>query len=246
MQQIPKIDWQKMNEVLSQVLQKISKPVSTLDLYKDYIEFVSLEKVDDQSSEKVYLTRFLFSLVKKFLVEINYGFLSEVSERVYFSIMKLKEFSYENFKLCEDPSYKDVNRVVSNIFVELQEIQRWKEECFHYTGINKHAINYLNNLNKAIQQLVLNPDVGEDIFKSIKDRERVSSQYVSDIISLMGSLKSLNGLLSNSLEILNGRYNMLMRIESSVRMLTRTLDSEFKINEGQSKPKTNGFKIEQI
>jgi hypothetical protein len=217
--------------------------ISVSSIQAEYLEckqhYIELEKF-----KKDRVKRFSEERIFNFIKAINLSLLTKLVGKIILTIEK-DIVNYSKLCLKKDSSFQDIQNLIGSIYVLVENNQKYKEENYHYLRLVKHAISYVKSCKNAFTKFIFSQ---KDIDK--KENKEIIEYVMMDVESVLGVLNDLKSDLSSSGEVISARYNLLMRAESSIRLLSKFQDMDFKGNLGQSRnqttPKGEGFNIEEV
>ena len=131
------------------------------------------------------------------------------------------------FKFTNNCSYKEANELLISIYDKWNEVQLTKEICSDRISLIKKAIMYLNSFKRVITNFVLDKNSHNILFKNQADAKRFIEFVLNDIDSHIDVLKShitdLSAWIDNSI---SSKINMLMKAESSLRLVSKYAEWE--------------------
>ena len=231
----------KLYEFIADLKNQIDMPVLVSQLNSEYLS----------SSLDEGLEGFLDQICDNYLEALNIreliGHVDEMKEGVYAS----SDLGFMNFELSEEIEPEEVKKQIQNIYSKVNVIQNNKELCLRAINFLNKAKNYLTSLKKAIESFIMSLETLR--FKTMKDRERFINRWVSDIESFILILKTNISDLSTMVDkVLGAKYHMLMRGESSLRLLQKGKELEYRNDIKQAQNGKNfglddsGFGVEVI
>jgi len=213
--------------ILSQLLGKFDKVPTYVSLCSEWDDYVKAQSAEDGETRQIF-RRFLLDKNRRFVGAINLPYLTDLSQKVQMAINRLPDLTFDQMRLkSQEPSTAEVNQAITQIYMEIQTLVKYTEECMHYIGVLKHAITYLDCWKKSINELVLDEDVCPVCFGNLTDRKRFSDRMTADADAHLNLLKThQRGLAEKSDKVLRPRQNMLLRADSALRLLTKMVEIE--------------------
>lgn len=241
---------------------KSEKLQSTLlDLYKRYSTYISHKELNMEFNSviiqlkeeiktleatgkiKERVKQFAEAKIEKFIEAINIQFLSEISSKTVEEVYS-EEISFSKLCLSKNPEYDEIQKILRDIYVLVESNQRYREKSHHYLGIIKHALSYIKSCDNAFEGFINN---FEHIDK--KDKKELHKFISIDLKSCSGILGNVQSDLTSIGEVISSRHNLLMRTESSIRLLSKYAEVDKFGNNSQSRNHTiekgGGFSIEK-
>jgi len=230
-----------------------------LDLYKKYSTYISHRELKNEFEDVIdslgegtatlevegkigeRICQFAEAQVIEFIQAINVSFLSELSSKMIAEVYS-DEINFSKLCLSKSPEYDEIQKILRDIYVLVERNQRFREKSHHYLGVIKHALSYIKSLDKAFEIFISS-------FKSIdkKSRKELHENLLVDVKSCYGVLDDIRNDLVNIGEVISSRHNLLMRTESSIRLLSKYAEVDNFSNRGQSRNHTiekgGGFSI---
>lgn len=169
---------------------------------------------------------FIVSKIRAFEEALNYDSLAQLCNGVLGSVANLRPIKYQDF--CpqnKEPDYNEVQHLLHKIYEQQTENQAYREECIHYLGVLRQALQYVDSLEKSLFGLI--QSLGK-WFRTKTERNEFQSYALMDLKLLANSLKALSQNFKNSVEdVLKVRQNILLRSDSAIRLLVESVRTEF-------------------
>jgi hypothetical protein len=232
-----------------------------LDLYKKYSTYISPKELNQEFKSaitglneditvlgntgkiKERVEQFAEAKIGEFIQAINISFLAEISGETVGEVYS-GEVGFSKLCLSKNPEYNEIQRILRNIYVLVESNQKYREKSHHYLGIIKHASSYVKSCDKAFEGFV--NSIG---YMDKKEKKDLHTFISIDLKSCLGVLDNIKSDLISIGEIISSRHNLLMRTESSIRLLSKYAEIDKFGNVGQSRNHTiergGGFDIEE-
>lgn len=141
----------------------------------------------------------------------------------------------------DEPDFATVQRTLGNIYTNLSTCQRQREQVQHYLTVIKNAENYLKTFCNALEQFFIDEDVAPDAYTHLSERKRAFEAVSVDLDAYASTLAQLRhdltGLVDN---VIAPRNQLLLRAESSLRLLAKFAEHDALGNAAQSRLRTRG------
>jgi hypothetical protein len=197
------------------------RPFSFWMLKEDWDASRGMEPIDSES-----IGHFIVIRIRAFEEALNYDSLAQLCNGVLGSIAGLEPIKYQDF--CpqnKEPDFHEVQRLIHKIYEKQTENQAYREECVHYLGVLRQALQYVDSLEKSLFGLI--QSLGK-WFRTKTERNEFQSYALMDLKLLANALKALSQNFKNSVEdVLKVRQNILLRADSAIRLLVESARTEF-------------------
>lgn len=186
---------------------------------------------------------FLFDRSNKLFNAIHLENISWETERIVKLIKDIQKEKYIKFDIFENGDYKEANKLLRDIYTKWNDVQLRQELCSDHIVLIKKAIMYLNSFKKVISAFISDNDSHPIKFKTGVDSKRFIEIVVVSIDSYIEVLKSQIIELSACMDnILSPKINMLMRADSSLRLLSKYAEWDKSYNQRCGNTSPNEFK----
>jgi len=207
--------------------------------------------INDNTPE-VFIS-FSLGFVQDVVRNVNIKFLLQLNRRLINAVTDLEPLNFHDFKVDSEMSAQDFGLIIQNIYTKVSNNQGYKEEIAHYNLLFKEAINCLSSLKGSFTSFFMDPDIMTGIL-SKQDRQKRLNNIINDIDIYIKKLKDTVSSLTNlSDKVISARLDLLKRVDSSIRLLTKHIELEYGINHGFSKRLTtppggpnSGFDVESV
>lgn len=241
------------------------------DLLEWYTDFTS-NLTEEQSKWTLQLLtqRFIKDTISAILPALNLNALLQSTD-LYMSRISGADFTAEQylFNSKEDTiEQQELLKKTQDLFETLTKTQSQKEEGQNLLAQIKATERVLSNLSKVIAAFILD-EMDSPIYSSLgntsfdklpahaTDKQRFVDSCTASLDSRVKSLAQLRTEVSNQIEtVLSGRINILLRVDSAIRMSVGFHNRDTVINGMGSRqkttahsrplPDTSGFAIDQV
>lgn len=214
--------------------------------YIDYLDEIGKKMIEGTKveSNQIYLKDFLIDSTNKFFKAINLEGISKETLRIEGFIEEIRtNKKFIKFDVVfENGDYNDANRLLQDIYTKWNDVQLRKELCSDHTVLIKKAIMYLTSLKKIVSTFIQEEDNYSNIFKNQAELKRFIETVTVDIDSYIEVLKSQITELSAWIDhTLSPKINMLMRADSSLRLLSKYAEWDKNYNNGCGDTEQKGY-----
>lgn len=202
-------------EVLQDLISKPYTPFTVMELREEIEQFLS---TNPDKNPQEYICHFLYNKFKNLVQSINIPLLNEILLAIKKKFLEKTQFD-ENIKISFNSTPEEIADFCTKIHQELQRTQAQKEELTHFISFFTQAKGYVNSFASA-SEIIL-----KDYFESRKELKQQKDALLNDLEVYKVYLNTLAKELGNILDdILCPRNNLVLRIESSLRLLEKYRD----------------------
>lgn len=205
-------------EVMNDLISTSFVPFTVMGL-RDSIALCVTEGVD----VKAATLKFLYEKLKDLVSAINLPLLSDIC--IAIKKNSTAKMDIDEIKISPDPKLEEVSVLLRTVHQYAQKLQTQKEEVMHFISIFNSAKGYITSFKNATDLIL------RDVIEGRKELKSTRDAFFNDLevyeTFLKGQMKDLNTILD---EVLSGRTNLCMRLESSVRLLEkfRPMDERYR------------------
>ena len=241
-------DRKNLQETLAELKLQFNSPITLALIIKTFEDHVK-ESIGCNNSYlnnhlgETELKNFLSGVVEDVFEVIQLENISGETLRIEGFIQEVRDKGYIKFNVFENGSYEEANLLLRDIYSKWNEIQLRKELCSDHIVLIKKAIIYLTSLKKVISAFIQEGDTHKVKFKNLADYRRFTEVAIVSIDSyievLKGQINELSAWIDNTL---SAKVNMLMRADSSLRLLSKFAewDKTYNGKQGDTEPKEYG------
>lgn len=139
----------------------------------------------------------------------------------------------------DNPTYDEIQKALRKVWGHASDIRLLQDEVHHYSAILRDVTETYGSLIEIVTAYILNEDDHEAVFKNLAERKRFVENITADLFvykkRVHQLMLSVQGLEES---ILRPRLNLLLRTESSIRLLCKVDQAERDVDWGLSRRKT--------
>lgn len=234
-------------EKLAELRLQFNFPLRVETLIKAYGD--KLSNIDISVSIEDVLRNFLFEIIDKFLSCLHIDDILEETNSLSNSVRGLRKEKYVEFKIFENGNFEEANKLLIDLYAKWNSLQLNKEWCSDHIILVRKAITYLTSLKKVISVFIMDEKSHNFKFKNASESKRLVEYFVVDIESYIDLLKDQITELSAQIDLISSKINMLMRADSSLRLLSKYAEWDKDYNSGSRKTSSSNreedFSIEE-
>jgi hypothetical protein len=249
---------------LLEVLSKCDSPFTYRQLNKEFLKFCEerTQESNDPSPSAVQgdFKRFLLDMQEKLFESLNIPFVREIGRGFISKAYDLPVLQFEDFcPKSKDPEYDEVSNLIQKIYTEVSTTQSYREEAEHYQAVLKNVESYLKSFKTAMRAFVMDMTILPTAFVGVAERDRFFKNISADIEVYLELVQRMIKDIAKFIDsVLSVRYNLLMRADSAIRLLSKFLELDAMGNRGGSRPRTrpmgnkgqgvdlSGFSVEKV
>lgn len=217
--------------LLSQMLRGFQKPPRAITLHDS---FTGSTRADLKSYCRLCSHDVLEAINFEFIAQLTQDAISDISST---------SIDLAALSLSQDPDFTTIQRTLSSIYQHLTRCQTQREQIQHYLTVVKSAENYVKAFMRAMEQFILDEDVAPIAYQHLSERKRAFESLSVDLESHLAAFVQLRADLSGVMDsVISPRNQLLLRAESSIRLLSKFAESDHLSNFAQSRPKTRSPK----
>ncbi|MFA5071061.1 MAG: hypothetical protein WC511_01670 [Candidatus Pacearchaeota archaeon] len=165
---------------------------------------------NDKPAALTYLSKKSGELIQA----INLDLLQKVKTAILVGCQEKNDL--EEMQIPSNPSCEDVGGLLSKIHIYAQKLQLQKEEVTHFISFFNSAKGYISSFKNS-SEIIIRECL--DTRKEIKNEKEALFNDLEIIESfLKNCMKDMNHVLD---DVLSGRMNLCLRLESSLRLLEK-------------------------
>lgn len=224
------MDTQDTATLLAQMLRGFQTPPRAITLHNAFTGTTRLE-----------LKQFAREVSANLLDALNLELLRQLTEETLNTVRADAGMDYGTLALnTDEPDFKTVQHTLGNIYTNLSLCQRQREQIQHYLTVLKNAETYLKTFRNGLEQFVLDEDVAPAAYTHLSERKRAFDAIAVDLDAYATTLAQLRQDLTGAIDnVISPRNQLLLRAESSLRLLAKFAEQDSLGNAAQSRPRTN-------
>lgn len=227
---------------LNNLLTQHSTPLTTVKLEGDYEQFFKAYVPADpfNDTRRLRLRAFLRQTIQAFTGQVD---LTQLKALVGQFEARLDDAPLPELRMFEnqtdDLDPKDVQDAMQQIYQSMRTLQKVREEGQELLSVLRQLQTLYATLRKSLTAFVSCEDTEPTAFKHVSERTRFLEPFVNDIGSHEEVLNLYKGRVVQLLdETLPQRNNVLMRTESSIRLICKQHEPEARLNGADSRSHT--------
>lgn len=238
-------DRKKLQEDLAKLKIQFNSPIKLPTLICDFQKYFSdaFATVETKQFRDKDFKAYLFDRSDKYFEAIQLEKISWETGRIEDLIQDIRKDKYVKFDIFENGDYGEANKLLRDIYTKWNDVQLRQELCSDHVVLIKKAIMHLTSFKKVVSAFVSDNDAHPIRFKTVADSKRFIEIIVVSIDSHIDVLKSqiieLSAWMDN---ILSPKINMLMRADSSLRLLAKYAEWDKNYNRGCGNTSPKEFK----
>lgn len=225
-------DNKSLQETLAELKLQFNSPITLQLIKNDFIdrrESLMQESWNNETTLKEYLMDVMDSFFKVIQLE---NIVTETS-RIEGFIKEIRKEKYVKFDVFENGNWEEANKLLKDIYTKWNDVQLRKELCSDHMVLIKKAIMYLSSLKKVIFAFMQEDQLHMVKFHNLAESKRFIEAITVSIDSYVEVLKNqiteLSAWIDNTL---SAKVNLLMRTESSLRLLAKYAEWDKDYNNG--------------
>lgn len=234
---------ENLQVTLASLKLQFNSPLTLQTMINDFEEYTTsdLQKYGSEIDVED-LTAYFIGLTEKFFKNLCLEDISAETNRLEALVKNIRQEKYIKFGVFENGNFEEANKFLSNIYSKWNIVMLLKEECSDHISLIKKALVYLNSLKKIMTAFIQKDSVHEVKFNSVADSKRFIEVMVVSIDSYIEILKAQISEISAWIDnCLASKVNMLMKSESSLRLLSEYAGWDYSSKSGAG-VNPSGFK----
>lgn len=207
---------------------QFNSPLILKTVIQDFKDYLITKFGDEPKICQDDLREYLLSLSDEFFKSLYLDNISSETNRLNGLIKDIRKEKYIKFDVFENGNYEEANKLLRDIYDKWNNVQLRLEVCNEHIILIKKALVYLNSFKKVIISFIQDNSAHGVNFNTVADSKRFTEIIVVSIDSYIEVLKSQTSEISSWIDmILSPKINMLMRGESSLRLLAKYSDWDY-------------------
>lgn len=148
-----------------------------------------------------------------------------------------REVGVGDFTLSGEVMLGDIQGLLMKLYCVVQTEQESREVLSGWVSYLKGLLDWLGVLKRSVDTFVSDPYSSPISFVGVTDRKRVCENLLADVYFVEGELQGMVSRLVSVLDnVVGARISLLLKAESSLRLLVRFQSDDIGINRLGSRP----------
>lgn len=234
---------ENLQTTLAELKLQFNSPLTLQIMINDFDDYI---KSNFGGCEGVFngdgLKAYFIGLTEKFFKNLCLEDISAETNRLESLMKNTRQEKYIKFGVFENGNFEEANKFLSSIYAKWNIVMLLKEECSDHITLIKKALVYLNSLKKIMTAFIQDSSIHKVKFSSVADSKRFIEVIVVSVDSYTEILKAQISEISAWIDnCLASKVNMLMKSESSLRLLSEYAGWDYSSKSGNG-VEPSGFK----